>query len=262
MEERFHTSALDGDVFEVKEILKSNPGIDVNWRAEGHRSALFSSCINDHPSVVAILLAHPDIDVNQIDDDDGWTPFLAACDIGSTRCVRLLLKDSRVQVNGRTTLGNTALRWAACNHHLDIIKWWIASGREMDLGQPGNKWTDAIGAARESYWGADVVAVLERFKENPEETRDQMRLEVGWDKETAAEVFALVVFVSDGLLRVYLGNQSTPTRAARFFTIAKRLPLELQMVLSYRVAGSAKEIISRFERETAFKNLASVVETL
>ena len=32
--------------------------------------------------------------------------------------------------------------------HLEVIKWWIASGREMDLGQPGNEKNDAIGTRR------------------------------------------------------------------------------------------------------------------
>ena len=49
------------------------------------------------------------------------------------------------------------------------------------------------------------------------------------------------------------GNQAP---AARFFTIARQLPLELQMVLCYRVVGSAKEIIPGKDSEVAFKSLA------
>ena len=70
-----------------------------------------------------------------------------------------------------------------------------------------------------------------------------MRVEVGWYDDLAAEMFALVVFVSDGLLQVTQGNQPTSTLAARFFTIATQLPLDLQMVLCHRVVGSGKEII-------------------
>ena len=72
--------------------------------------------------------------------------------------------------------------------------------------------------------------------------------------ELAAEVFALVVFVSDGLLQI--NETTTPSPAARFFSIARRLPLELQMVLCHHVVGSAKEIIPGKDSEVAFKELA------
>jgi len=101
--------------------------------------------------------------------------------------------------------------------------------------------------------GTEVVTLLERFKKNPVETRYSMRVELGLLDELAAEIFALVVFVSDGLLQV---NGTTPSPAARFFTIAAQLPLELQMVLCFRQVGSGKEIIPGNDSEVAFKELA------
>jgi len=66
-------------------------------------------------------------------------------------------------------------------------------------------------------------------------------------------MFAMVVFVSDGLLQV---NDTITTPAARYFAIARQLPLELQMVLCYRVVGSPREIIRDNDSEVAFKSLA------
>ena len=60
-----------------------------------------------------------------------------------------MLKDSRVKVNEPDHDGNTPLWWAARNGHLDVIKWWIASWREIDLGKPRYEKTDAIGGAKE-----------------------------------------------------------------------------------------------------------------
>jgi len=165
-----------------------------------------------------------------------------------------MLKDSRVKVNEPTKNGETPLWYAARNGYQDVIKWWIASGREMDLGRPGDVYTtDAIAVAEEEG-NTEVVALLERFKENPLETRHAMRLKLGLVDELAAEMFALVVFVSDGLLQV--NDTATPSPAARFFSIASQLPLELQMVLCFRQVGSAKEIISGNDSEVAFKELA------
>ena len=84
------------------------------------------------------------------------------------------------------------------------------------------------------------------------ETRHDVRVELGFVDELAA--FALVVFVSDGLLQT--NETTTPSPAARLFRIAAQLPLELQMVLCYRVVGSSKEIISGKDSEVAFKYLA------
>ena len=164
-----------------------------------------------------------------------------------------MLKDSRVKVNETNRNGYPPLFCAAYFGHLDIIKWWIASGRQMDLGKPGDiDKTDAIGGAK-IYGRTKVVSLLERFKENPEETRYVVGVKLGLLDNLAAEMFALAVFVSDGILQV---NDTIPSPAARFFSVATQLPLELQMVLCYRLVESKKEIIAGKESEVAFKELA------
>jgi len=155
-------------------------------------------------------------------------------------------------VNEPDNVGFAPLWYAAWNGHLDVVKWWIASGREMDLGTPGDFDTDAIIVAK-NHGKTEVVTLLERFKENPE-TRHAVRVELGCLDELAAEVFALVVFVSDGLLQIK--DTTPPSPAARFFSIARRLPLELQVILCFRQVGSDKEIISGRKSEVAFKELA------
>ena len=141
--------------------------------------------------------------------------------------------------------------------HLAIIKWWIASGRDLDLGMaPGNAaTTEAKGPAKKRRI-MKVTPLLERFRENPRDTRHVVRIELGFYDDVAAEMFALVVFVSDGLLRVGESSDPTPPATSRFFSIASRLPLELQMVLCYRLVESGKEILPGKYSEVAFKELA------
>ena len=124
----------------------------------------------------------------------------------------------------------------------------------MDLGKPGDvDKTDAIGVAKQRG-RTDVATLRERFKNDATKTRHVMRAKLGLLDDLAAEMFALVVFVSDGLLQV--NDTNTPSPAARFFSIAAQLPLELQIVLCFRQVGSAKEIILGKESEVAFKELA------
>ena len=139
MEEKFWNS---GKVEEVKEILRNNPRFNINWKNKrfGGWTALHAASTYGHDSIVSILLAHPDIDVN-LKDRYGRTPFWHACWNGRTSCVRLLLEDQRVKVHEPDNKQNPLWR-AADNAHLDIIKWWIASGREMDLDEPEDWKTD------------------------------------------------------------------------------------------------------------------------
>jgi hypothetical protein len=104
----------------------------------------------------------------------------------------------------------------------------------MDLGEPRNYWNDAIGEAK-VMGRTEVVSLLKRFRDHPEETRYEVRVEFGWLDEMAAELFAVVVFLCDGLLKMQEGSK---TGTAKFFRMAKDLPMELQMVLCYRVVGS------------------------
>jgi len=75
----------------------------------------------------------------------------------------VFLKDSRVKVNEPHKNGTTPLGYAACSGYLDVIKWWIASGREMDLGQPGDvDKTDAIGMAKQrGKTGGDTAGEIQ-----------------------------------------------------------------------------------------------------
>jgi len=243
-----------GDAKRMAELIRRDPGFDVNMDHGNWCTLLHIACDGDRRyAVIPLLLAHPDIDVN-VKDKYGATPFDLACVNGHTSCVREMLKDSRVKVNEPHSVGITPFYRAAVDGGLDVVKWWIASGREMDLGKPGEVYTtDAIGAAKK-YGKTEVATLLERFKNDASKTRHGVRVELGLLNELAAEMFALVVFVSDGLLQI--NETTTPSPAARFFNIAARLPLELQMVLCFRQVGSDKEIIPGKESEVAFKELA------
>ena len=246
-------AVMDGDAKKLAELMKKDPGFDVNEDQLGDGDTLLHyACDWDRRSVIPLLLAHPDIDVN-VRGRYAETPFYRACN-GYTSCVREMLKDSRVKVNEPNQHGYTPLYWAAWYGHLDVIKWLIASGREMDLGTPGNFGTDVIGAAMEND-RTEVVTLLEKFKSDAVKTRSEVRLEIGWYNE-AAEMFAMVVFVSDGLLKTKATGVKARAKRTRFFNIASQLPLELQMVLCYRVVQSAKEIIPGKESEVAFQELA------
>jgi len=77
------------------------------------------------------------------------------------------------------------------------------------------------------------------------------------DPATVVEIFALVVFYSDGLLKLHtFETEKVKKKTKRFFAIAKQLPMELQMLLCHRAAGSSGSLVTIRDSEVAFRNLA------
>jgi len=122
----------NGNVKELAELMRQDPGFDVNEQNENGWTLLhLVYCYHSRSTVIPILLAHPDIDVN-VKNYSGGTPYYLACYWGCTSCVREMLKDSRVKVNEPDDDGATPLWRAAWNGRLDVIRWWIACLWEGD----------------------------------------------------------------------------------------------------------------------------------
>lgn len=279
MAEQLWFAVRHGDAEAVERVLKENPGLDVNLTDSDQWTLLAKACAHGHAKVVALLLKQPGINVNKKNDATGFTPFMAACYVGETGCIRMMLGDmrslflllflsasafeflfsSRVNLNEPDNTGYTPLFFSARDGDLDIIKWWIASGREMDLGQPGNEKNDAIGAARANEKTV-IVSLLEGVRDHPEETRLAVRSELSWYDEGAAGRFAVIIFLCDELLALMKMTKKEDEKTVRFLKMVSKLPMEMQMKVSHMAAGSARENISGKAREEAFKQLAKKLE--
>ena len=205
-------AVVNGDARKLAELIRQDPGFDVNAEDGDGDTLLYVACFKGNDSVIPLLLAHPYIlSVVNPKSLDSLTTTLESFNSRRAQAVcpprQALMKGGSRRVPPFELTSNTSEFG-----HLDVIKWWIASGRYMDLGEPGNYLTDAIGEA-----SAEVGSLLERFKSETTQTRHAMRVDVGWYDEAAAEMFALVVFVSDGLLQTK--DTTTPSPAARFFIL-------------------------------------------
>ena len=244
-------AARRGDVACVKDIVENNPVINLSHKMNDV-CALHAACRQGHHVVVSYLLSIKNIDVNQ-KTTGGWTPFMYCCVYGDLECARRLIRDPRVDLNCPSTSGRTPLTEASCRGRTTLIKKWIISGRELDLGDESNPKTDAIRRAK--MWGKNkIAALLEKYRQRRVETIYVLRRKCGYYDRLAANVFAVVVFLSDGLLK--MRDEEVRTPATRFLEIANRLPMELQMVLSYTAAGCPGDIMSALLTENAFLKLA------
>jgi hypothetical protein len=250
----------DNKIEELKEILKNNPTLNVNWKNEHYDgcTALDRACVHGTVDVVRLLMAHRDIDINQ-KDNYGRFPFMTACRNGHSQIVRMFLNDPRLTtINERNNFGHTALSRAALWGRLEVIKWMIASGREIDIGEEGSE-TDAVRMARGVENETEVVSLLESFKEDQFRTRQEIRKELGLLNQLAAELFNLIVLQCDGYLQVREGEKEIDDdetdieiKTKKFFGIATRLPMELQGLLCHRVFDSAKDNVTSKDFNKAF----------
>jgi len=244
------------DVF--RGLLRDNPTFDINKGGWANETLLTIACENNQVEVVRLLLAHPDIDVNQPDICE-FTPFAIACEHGYVPIIRLLLKDPRVDVTRADQDYRSAIWKAVRNQDCRLLTEFIASGRDFgDLDEMGFTGKDDPRYCSLWHFASDGIAeMLSDYTSHHITARIDACEQLGYLGELAAEFFALTVFLCDGLLQLKADvNHTGDTNATRFFTIARNLPMELQMVLSYRVISSGKNNILSKDSEAAFKYLA------
>ena len=113
----------------VKDLLRKNPTLDVNWEDDKGITALHAACKHNRADVVTLLLNHPSIEINK-KTKNKETPFFVAVNHSSVECAQLLLHDPRVDiVEGRGS--RTPLKEAAELDTLDILKLIIVSQRDI-----------------------------------------------------------------------------------------------------------------------------------
>ena len=102
-----------------------------------------------------------------------------------------------------------------------------------------------------------IATLIDSFDLEPTTTRQQLRELPELRDSFISDLFALVVFLCDDLLSV--GAESSASDTIRFFQIAQQLPMELQLILWYRVFGSGKDLILTKHSEPAFKRLGKLL---
>jgi len=230
---------------------------DINWQDDDGTTALHAACHYHMPDVVALLLRHPDIDVN-VQDHKGHTAVMicARKPAGRRGCLQMLLADPRVDATFRRRTGETALFVAALYRHCCVIRWLIASGKDFYLSARVEYRSEQMTASqmmrsRERY---DSALLIEGFEHDPFTSRWRIWAELGVTQKSVGHVFAIIIFVCDDFLLIV----DSASRWGRFLTMAQNLPMELVKILCHRACGSTKTNIASRDSELSFRDLASM----
>ena len=222
-------------------------------------------CGKDRQSLLPVLLSHPKINVNSI-HDNGDTVLHYAVDFARSETLKILLADPRVDASLQGSSRGTALWSAVRKGSLENIKLLIASGKDLGHIKPSKINFDAptktstpleLAAYFEAKSKSEVYPhigrLLERLVENEHRVRFETRRELGLGPNDPELLFATTVLLCDDFYTISPAGDSS---SSRFFKILKKLPMELQMVISNMTYGIAKESIPRSLFEGALKTLA------
>lgn len=255
-EKRLWKAAKGNKVDEVTALLNDHPEIDVNWANESLSAhgctALHVACEGGYVQVVKLLLEREDIEVNQEEDLEGYSALSLACSKGRIGVVDLLLADPRVDAGQY----GPPIWTAVFGGHLNVAEALVASSKDIgEFERDGVAWEEVFYGSRISEANKEKLRVLmENFTARPLQTRHDLRVQMGLVNANVAGHFASLIFLCDNLLQI--SPHLTGHKRARFFDIARRLPIELQMIICHRVMGSVAEIVSTVDSEGAFRSLA------
>jgi hypothetical protein len=252
MQEEFEYCILTGETSKVAVHLR-NPKINVNKKElKTGYTPLHNACFFNRTEIARLLLRHPEIKINEM-TKLGFTPFQLCCIDSSEEPSKLLLADERTKLNWRNRWEPGPLYHLVLFKNTKMIELWMASGRELDYGDPIGPFC-ALKEARKTMM---IHSLLCDYRNTPKETIWRLKIKHGHLEREAARFFAVVVFRCDGLLKDSSGVfLVTRVNALRFLKIAARLPLELQAILCRRAAGSSLDGISSKVKEDAFRELA------
>jgi hypothetical protein len=246
MDQVYNSSSTKGpERAQLIDLIK-DPSIDINATGDVDGwTILHYACAKGDSEIVELLAYHPRIEINK-KSTSGTTPFWIACNLGVRPVVEILLKDLRVLIKEPLNDGTTPIRAALERGELGIIEAILASEREG-----ATRCVESFLENYETKWDYRIKALLKAYKDDPEGFKYRIRLDKGEKNVIAAEIFAAVVFNSDGLTAIW--NKEENVNAMRFFTITFGLPPELQMMLCFRAIGLSKNYIPNKDSEQAFR---------
>jgi len=179
-----HTVCRQGQV-ELLKLLLQHPEIDVNLPGPSFGdSALYQAVFGGQAEAAKILISDERVDVN-MKGALSATPFFTAICRRMTDVAVALLKRRELDAHCPDSDGCTSLWQAAYEGHLDIVKYMIASGHDLDVMAKSSPTRSCQGdltaldvAKRRKKM--DVFRLLQSFITNPDSTRESLRVELDW----------------------------------------------------------------------------------
>jgi len=122
--------AYDGKLDELQTKLQTDLKL-ASKKFQDERQPLHWACSGGHDIIVEYLLNVCNAPIDE-PDDSGWTPLIIASSAGRDNIVRLLLQQN-ADPNNRTSIGQTALHYAASRNRYKIAELLVAAEAALNV---------------------------------------------------------------------------------------------------------------------------------
>ena len=193
----------------IVEMLVARQDVKVNDSNVWGATALFLACNADNspasPGMVQSLLTRTDIRINESvkitpanDVKSSWTPLHNACsDPRKVELVKLLLSDSRIDVDQRTSTGNTALHMAVKSESEQTVRFLIgyfrnnnSEKKKVRINQQNNDSDNAVDLAITKHFTNIGVLLVENggMQSLPQAMQQQLKKRASTRKELSEQM--------------------------------------------------------------------------
>jgi ankyrin repeat protein len=250
-------------IFSIADGLLSHPNVDVTVKYNKTSTLLHIACYNHLNNAIKALLTNPKIDVNAKDRFNS-TALMEFCrcdwsinDVDNNDIhidtLKLLLTTPNIDLNASCDNYHTVLFFATDNRNREILKYLLAAGAYLYDKTNLHLFIDPHKV--EGY------RLIEYYNKNP-----SLLLKYKVEVDCISKVFASVVLLCDDyftlkstftlkptfVLKSTFTSESTSTSestftlksASRFYEIARKLPMDLQMLLCHRLYRSTRQNVN------------------
>lgn len=237
-----------------------------------------------HPELLRLFLAFGEDEIGlNVPNVMHLTPLHHAAVLDDPECLEILLADPRIRIPSKVTRdGRHCVTLLWMTHYLGYprsTEVLLASDFDLEYEDVSARIpSEAFARMRNPpQMLAEADTLIRLHLEKPQITRHLCRVKLERPAALAADLFALIVFLDEGLINLTAADDEAilldgrdpcdaeyiqEILALTFFRLSRNLPLELQMVLCLRAFGSGRDIIRTADSEGAFLALADVLRTI
>lgn len=131
MDVPLNDACMSNNLRKVQEIVEESPEDVFKKDADGRVPLHWAVSFQYEEIVIYLLSRMREADIDNLQDEAGWTPFHIACSVGNFNIMSMLFDTLRANLDLPTYQGVTALHLAVAKKHITICKYLLDHGASV-----------------------------------------------------------------------------------------------------------------------------------
>jgi hypothetical protein len=224
----FHIACLHGYIETVKYLSTLEGFNSLNEKNNYGDTSFHLACATRRFDIIKYLITLPNFFSLNEKGHKGYTPFYTVCYNRDKELIKYFMTlKNFTSLNEENNCGETPFYLVCVREDIDIIKEFL---KQKNIIIPDNFYKLNYGSKHE------IKKLVESYKNDQRFTRMKLILDKNLD------IYHLITFLCDDYFE--LKKKTKNENGMRFMKIARQLPLELQMILIFRLSGLPMNNIS------------------